>query len=95
MFTVHSLIFKHHPYFDGKFREGRIDFPTSETKDTGRGVQDFQLWFMFNSKRDAMNAFNKLSSMFNKFSKIKKIATGKDKIIASYTDKGSIIIKNQ
>jgi len=94
MNTVHSLIFKQHPFFECKFREGRLDFITSETKNGGRGPQGLRLWFMFDSKTDALVAFNKLKSNFNKVSTIKKITQKNGRIIANYTDKEILLRTN-
>jgi hypothetical protein len=88
--TVHSLMFRHHPYFDAKFREGRLDLLASETKDGPPGVTDFQLWFMFDTKSDADKAFKKISMMFNRLSKKKNVREENGKIIAEYTDQNSL-----
>jgi hypothetical protein len=84
--TVHSLIFTHHPYFNAKFKEGRLELFSSETKNGRPGITDFQLWFMFDTKKDASDAFAKLSDMFNNLSKRKNIVEKDGKIIAEYTD---------
>jgi len=94
MKTAHSLFFIQHPHFHAKFREGKLDFISLETNDTGRSIQFLQLWFMFDSKNDAMIAFKELSAMFNKVSKEKKITEEKDKIIASYTDQDHLSRSN-
>ena len=88
--TIHSLIFTHHPYFDTKFREGRLDLVATEAKDGSPGVTDFLIWFMFDTKSDANKAFKKMSTMFNKLSKKKTIQERKGKIIAEYTDQNSL-----
>lgn len=84
--TVHSLMFKKHPLFDAKFREGRLDIMASEEKDGRRGVTDFELWFMFDTKKEATNVFEKLSTMFDTLSSSKKITKIKGKIIAQYSN---------
>jgi hypothetical protein len=86
-YTVHSLKFKSHPYFDAKFREGRLDLLASEEKDGRPGVTDFQLWFMFDSEADAKTAFKKLSKMFDTLSQSKNIYKRNNKTIAEYSDK--------
>jgi hypothetical protein len=47
------LIFKKHPYFNAEFKEGRLDILASEEKGGWAGVRDFQLWFMFDTKKEA------------------------------------------
>ncbi|MBS1915744.1 MAG: hypothetical protein JST87_05665 [Bacteroidetes bacterium] len=86
-YTVHSIKFKKHPYFDAKFREGKLDILASEEKGGRPGVTDFQLWFMFDNKPDAQNAFDMLSKMFDTLSKSKKIFQKNDKTVAEYCDK--------
>jgi hypothetical protein len=85
-YTVHSLKFNQHRYFDTKFREGRLDIFASEEKGGRSGVTDFQLWFMFDNKVDAQNAFTKLSKMFDPLSKSKKVFQRKGKTVAEYSD---------
>ena len=84
--TIHSIKFTKHPYFDAKFREGRLDIFASEVKGGRPGVTDFQLWFMFDNKTDAQNAFTKLSKMFDSLSKSKKVSQRNGKTIAEYSD---------
>jgi hypothetical protein len=83
--TVHSFIFTRHPYFDMKFREGQLDIFASETKEGPAGVRDFQVCFMFDQKKDADSAFNKLSAMFKGPGIKKKIITKPNKKIAEFT----------
>jgi len=85
-YTVHSLNFKKHPYFETKFRMGRLDILASEEKGGSPGVKDFQLWFMFDTKDDAQNAFAKLSNMFDTLSKSKRIFEKNGRTIAQYSD---------
>lgn len=86
-YTVHSLMFKKHPFFNAKFREGKLDILASEEKDGRRGVRDFQLWFMFSSKAEAQKAYDKLTGIFEKVSKSKRIQEKDGKTIAEYFDK--------
>lgn len=92
--TLHSFFFKTHPVLKSKFYEGRLDFFSDETLEYGRGVKDFDIWFFFDSKIDASNAFKELSSMFEKYSKSKKIVNENDKIIASYSNKDTLLRSN-
>ncbi len=85
-YTIHSLKFKKHPYFESKFREGRLDILASEEKNGRCGVTDFQLWFMFDTKDDAQTAFNKLSNLFEALSKSKKTFELNNKSVAEYSD---------
>jgi hypothetical protein len=85
-YTIHSIKFTNHPHFDTKFREGRLDISASEEKDGRAGVTDFQLWFMFDTKKDADSAFKKLSKMFEPLSKKKKITKKHNKVIAQYSN---------
>ncbi len=87
---VNSLKFNKHPYFDAKFREGRLDIFSSEEKERRPGVTDFQLWFMFNTKIDAQNAFKTLSRMFDTLSKSKKIVEKNGMTIAEYSDQSKL-----
>lgn len=90
-YTVHSLRFARHPYFDARFREGRLDILASEIKGTGHpGPIDFQLWFMFDNKTDAQYAFNKLSNMFDSVSKSKKIFQRNGRTVAEYSDQTTL-----
>ena len=85
--TVHSLVFKKHPHFNTAFKSGRLDILTSEhKKQPGRSTEDFQLWFMFDNKCDADDAFQKLSSMFDSISKNKNIKEVNGKSVAEYSD---------
>jgi hypothetical protein len=88
--TIHSLMFKEHPFFDAKFREGRLDIMASEESDGRRGVTDFQLWFMFDTKKEANNAFKKLSTMFDTLSSNKKVTKIGDKTIAQYSNQADL-----
>lgn len=85
-YTVHSLKFNKHPYFEAKFREGRLDILASEEKEGRPGVTDFQLWFMFDTIDDAQTAFTKLSNMFDTLCKSKKRFQLGNKSIAEYSD---------
>jgi hypothetical protein len=55
-YTIHSLKFNKHPWFDAKFIEGRLDIFASEEKDGRTGVTDFQLWFIFATKKGGDSA---------------------------------------
>jgi hypothetical protein len=84
--TMHSLLFTKHPYFDTKFREGRLDLLSKEKEGEGPGLTDFHLWFFFDNKNDADEAFAKLSSMFEKLSIHKKIFNRDGRKVAHYSD---------
>jgi|GEM_PF-3721415 len=92
--TLHSFFFKSHPVLKSKFQEGRLDFYSDETANLGRGIRDFDIWFFFDSKADGLNAFNEISSLFEKYSKSKKITKTRDKIIASYSDRDTLLRSN-
>jgi len=49
--TMHSLLFTKHPYFDAKFKEGRLDLLSKEKEGEGPGLTDFHLWFFFDNKK--------------------------------------------
>jgi hypothetical protein len=91
-YTIHSLKFDKHPFFDAKFREGRLDISASEEKEGRPGITGFDLWFMFDTKKDADAALKKLSNMFAALSTKKKITKKNDKIIAQYS--GQIELEN-
>ena len=85
-YTIHSLKFTRHPYFDAKFREGRLDILSSEEKDKPAGPTDFHLWFIFDKRQDALKAFEKLSKMFKRISKSKNIYRKNGKTIVEYSE---------
>lgn len=86
-YTTHSLKFMKHPHFNAKFREGRLDIFASEEKEGHAGVTDFQLWFMFDTKKDADAAFNQLVKMFEKVSIQKTVEKNEGKRIAHLSDR--------
>ena len=85
--TMYSFNFKSHPLFKVPFREGRLEIPAQEMKGYKPRPSDFQLWFMFDTKKDAENAFEILSNMFNAVSKSKNIWSGNHRKIAEYSQK--------
>jgi len=86
-YSIHSIKFSTHPYFDTKFREGRLDILASEQKEAEHpGMSDLQLWFMFDNKTDAQGAFVKLCEMFESTSKSKKVFERNGKKVAEYSD---------
>jgi hypothetical protein len=85
--TIHSLRFWKHPYFKAKFSEGRLDFFTLENNDSGPGITDFQLWFYFDSQKDASYAFQTLCDGFKKISKTQRMEKQPNNIIARYSGK--------
>lgn len=88
--TEHSLFFNYHPFFNCKFKLGKLEFSSTEGKGFQRGVSDFKLWFMFDSKTDALDAFNKLKDMFDEVSHAKKIFKKSNKLIAQFTDEANL-----
>lgn len=92
--TMHSFIFTKHPFFDAKFKEGRLDILSNEEKGELPGVTDFRIWFFFDNKKDAESAFDKLCHMFEKVSKSKKILNKTDKEIAQYSSEKKMTDSN-
>jgi hypothetical protein len=84
-FTVHSFIFSKHPYFNTKFRQGQIDFTCSELKEGAAGIHDVKLWFVFDSKNDAFDAFEKLCNMFDPLSKTRDVQRNEERVTAKYS----------
>lgn len=90
--TEHSVYLKKHPFFKCKFRKCKLEIGASEIEERNeRSIKYMKLWFMFDSKADATEAFNKLKEMFNKVCGIKKIIQKNGKLIADYFDKESPI----
>lgn len=88
MDTEHSIYFKKHPFFKCKFRKGKLEIGTSEIeKRDERSIRYMKLWFMFDSKADATEAFDKLKEMFDKVCGTKKVVQDNGKLIANYFDK--------
>jgi hypothetical protein len=85
-YTVHSLKFTKHPYFDVSLREGRLDILASEEKIGPPRPSDLQLWFMFDTKADAEAAFTKLSNMFDPISKSKRTSKHDNNSVAEFSD---------
>ena len=67
-----------------------LTYLVQKKKKDGLGVTDFQLWFMFNTKIDAQNAFKTLSRMFDTLSKSKKIVEKNGMTIAEYSDQSKL-----
>lgn len=89
MKTIHSLVFTHHPFFDCKFREGRLDIVSEESREGPRSIREMRLWFMFNTKKDAVEAFNQLKIIFKDVCESKNILNDNNngRLVANYADK--------
>ena len=85
--SMHSIIFKKHPYFDFKISEGRLDFLTVEVEGGGVVIIDTKLWLMFNNKSDAEIAFKTLTQLFNPISEQKNISESNGRKIAKFVGK--------
>jgi hypothetical protein len=92
--TIHSFRFAKHPHFNAKFREGRLDLLSSEGKDLPAGIIDFQLWFMFDSKKDGEAGFDRLAKMFMKVSASQAIRKIGRRKIAHFTDQKELTTTN-
>lgn len=87
---IHSFKFKKHPWFDVAFREGQLDIFKLEEKTGEWSLKDFQLWFIFNSKKQAKIAFKKLSAMYNPLCTTKNSMRKKGNHIAEYSDEPNL-----
>lgn len=71
--TEHNLLFYKHPFFDFKFKEGKLELFASELKDFLPRVRQPRISFSFLNKLDADKALNYLIARFDRVSKFKVI----------------------
>ncbi len=83
--TEHNLIFYKHPFFDFKFKEGKLELFSSESKDYLPRIRQASISFSFSNKLDADKALNYFVSIFDSASKNKIVKNSKGRKIISYS----------
>jgi len=83
--TIHSLIFKKHPYFDANILEGRLEISLNNYSNGSRGLEDLRIWFSFQTKQDADLALKTLSKKFDSLSKKKSLEKMGNKKLLHYS----------
>lgn len=88
MLVTSTFVFTQHPYFNGKFTAGKLAI-TQKIYDNKRlfdNITDLQLWFEFDNKQDAKQAFKQLIDTFASFHVLQKISKVKGIDKAEFTD---------
>ena len=85
--SMHSIIFKKHPYFDFKISEGRLDFLTVEVDGGTIVITDTKLWLIFDNRNDAEITFKKLTDLFSPLSEQINISEANGRKIAKFVGK--------
>ena len=75
----HTFIFYKHPFFDFTFREGRLEFLSTETNDLFPRISRPTLCFSLNSKVDAEKLLLKFINIYRDFAKNKKVINDEEK----------------
>lgn len=83
--TEHNLLFYKHPFFDFKFKEGKLELFSTESKYYLPRIRQARMSFSFMNKLDAEKALNYFVSIFDSASKNKIIKTINGRKIIRYS----------
>lgn len=95
--VANTYIFTKHPDFDAKFTIGKLEIiqKTYEKEHWIDNIQDIKLWFEFNKKTEAMEAYKKLVDTFTTISPLKRLSSQDEVRKAEFTDTGSYRLYSQ
>lgn len=95
--VTNAYVFTKHPYFKAHFTSGKLEITqkTYADKHWIDNIQSMKLWFDFNKKIEAKEAYEKLVNTFTKLCTLKRLSSQGEITKAEFTDKNSHKLHNQ